>query len=111
MNVIDGDRNLRTMSTRYSETGIYSIKIQRKGEEDFTRVTTKRNPFYKKSLNNKTTLDQAIPVDKEGEFIAKVFGDSERMNVFITSDHYTPCNITHIEFKGVFKQTYRSGQN
>ncbi|ASE99876.1 putative tail tubular protein B [uncultured virus] len=111
MNVIDGALNLRTISTRYSDTGIYSIKIQRKGEEDFTSVTTKRNPFYKNSLNNKTTLDQAIPVDKEGEFIAKVFGDSERMNVFITSDHYTPCNITHIEFKGVFKQTYRSGQN
>ena len=111
MNVVDGVLNLRTISTRYSDTGIYSVKIQRKGDTDFKSVTTKRNPFYRTALNNKTQLDQAIPIDEEGEFIAKVFGDSERMNVFITSDHYTPCNITHIEFKGVFKQTYRSGQN
>jgi hypothetical protein len=33
------------------------------------------------------------------------------MKVFIESDNFTPCNITHIEFKGVFKQHYRSGQN
>tara|TARA_R110002012_G_scaffold12690_1_gene56088 strand:+ start:4295 stop:8512 length:4218 start_codon:yes stop_codon:yes gene_type:complete len=111
MNVVDGVLNLRTISTRYSDTGIYSVKIQRKGDTDFKSVTTKRNPFYRTALNNKTQLDQAIPIDEEGEFVAKVFGDSERMNVFITSDHYTPCNITHIEFKGVFKQTYRSGQN
>jgi hypothetical protein len=111
MNVVDGVLNLRTLSTRYSDTGIYNIKVQRKGEENFASITTKRNPFYKNVLNNKTTLDQVVPIDAEGEFIAKVFGDSERMKVFITSDHYTPCNITHIEFKGVFKQTYRSGQN
>ena len=111
MNVVDGVLNLRTISTRYSDTGIYSIKVQRKGEEKFISITTKRDPFYKKVLNSQTTLDQPIPIDEEGEFIAKVFGDSERMRVFITSDHYTPCNITHIEFKGVFKQTYRSGQN
>ena len=111
MNVVDGVLNLRTISTRYSDTGIYNIKVQRRGEENFTSITTKRNPFYKNVLNNKTTLDQVVPIDVEGEFIAKVFGDSERMRVFITSDHYTPCNITHIEFKGVFKQTYRSGQN
>ena len=111
MNAVDGVLNLRTISTRYSDTGIYSIKVQRKGEENFASITTKRNPFYKNVLNSKTTLDQVVPIDAEGEFIAKVFGDSERMKVFITSDHYTPCNITHIEFKGVFKQTYRSGQN
>lgn len=109
--IIDGVLNLRTISTRYFNTGEYAIKVQRKGEEDFVSISTKRDPFYKESLYNESTIDRPVPVSSEGEFISKIFGDSERMRVFIQSDHYTPCNITHIEFKGVFKQSYRSGQN
>ena len=109
--IVDGVLNLRTISTRYFNTGEYSIKVQRRGEEDFVSISTKRDPFYKEALYNTATIDKPVPISSEGEFIAKVFGDSERMRVFIQSDHYTPCNISHIEFKGVFKQHYRSGQN
>lgn len=109
--IVDGVLNLRTITTRYFNTGEYSIKVQRRGEEDFVSISTKRDPFYKEALNNIASIDKPIPISNEGEFIAKVFGDSARMRVFIESENYTPCNITHIEFKGVFKQHYRSGQN
>ena len=109
--IVDGVLNLRTISTRYFNTGEYKIKVQRKGQEDRINITTKRNPFYKENIYNEAYLDSPVEVSGEGEFIAKVFGDSSHMRVFIESDHYTPCNITHIEFKGVFKQHYRSGQN
>ena len=109
--VVDGALNLRTILTRYFNTGKYSIKVQRRDNEDTISVTTNRNPSYKEDLYNESVLDLPVNISSEGEFMAKVFGNSEHMRIFIESDHYTPCNITHIEFKGVFKQTYRSGQN
>jgi hypothetical protein len=109
--IVDGVLNLRTITTRYFNTGEYSIKVQRRGEEDFVSISTKRDPFYKETINNVSSIDKPIPISNEGEFIAKIFGDSAKMKVFIESDNFTPCNITHIEFKGVFKQHYRSGQN
>ena len=109
--IVDGVLNLRTISTRYFDTGEYKIKVQRRGQEDNISVTTKRNPFYKEDIYNEAYIDSPVEIGNEGEFIAKVFGNSEHMRVFIESDHYTPCNVTHIEFKGVFKQHYRSGQN
>ena len=110
-NVIDGVLNLRSILTRYDNSGEYDIVVQKRGEETARSVTTKRDPFYKEGLYGQTKLDQIIPVTNEGEFLAKVFGDSESTRVFIKSNSFTPCNITHIEFKGIFKQTYRSTQN
>jgi len=109
--IVDGALNLRTITTRYLDTGKYNIRVERRGNEDTVSVTTKRNPSYKEDLYNQSVLDSPVAISSEGEFMSKIFGNSEHMKVFIESDHYTPCNITHIEFKGVFKQTYRSGQN
>ncbi len=109
--IVDGALNLRTITTRYLDTGKYNIRVERRGNEDTVSITTKRNPSYKEDLYNESVLDSPVAISSEGEFMSKIFGNSEHMKVFIESDHYTPCNITHIEFKGVFKQTYRSGQN
>ena len=111
MNIIDGVLNLRTILTRYLDSGSYTIEIKKRGEEEVRSVATKRDPFYKEGLYNQTKLDQVIPVNNEGEFMAKVFGDSESTRIFITSENHTPCNISHIELKGIFRKTYKSTQN
>ena len=109
--IIDGNLNLRTITTRYFNTGSYDIIVQRRDNEDQISITTKRDTFYKEGLYNQTKLDQPARISEEGEFMAKVYGNSENMRVFIQSKEFTPCNITNIEFKGIFKQQYRSGQN
>ena len=109
--IIDGTLNLRTILTRYFNSGTYSIVVKRRDNEDVISTETRRDPLYKEAIYNQNIYDLPATIDSEGEFIAKVYGNSENMRVFIQSDEYTPVNVTHIEFKGIFKQQYRSAQN
>ena len=109
--IIDGTLNLRTIMTRYFNSGTYSIVVKRRDNEDVISTETRRDPLYKEAIYDQNIYDLPATIDSEGEFIAKVYGNSENMRVFIQSDEYTPVNVTHIEFKGIFKQQYRSAQN
>ena len=107
----DGTLNLRTITTRYFNSGTYNILVKRRNNEDVLSVETRRDPLYKQAIYKQNIYDLPATIDSEGEFMAKVYGNSENMRVFIQSDEYTPVNITHIEFKGLFKPQYRSAQN
>ena len=100
-NVVDGVLSLRTLSTRHFNTGDYRIEVAPKGG-DFTSSAT----------FNAATMDGSVfngtPIQSRGETWAKVFGYSDEARIRLVSDYPTPVNITNIELKGRFRQTFSS---
>lgn len=97
-NIVDGVLNLRTLVTRHNNTGSYKVEVTRRN-----RPNTLISEF------NANRLDAAsLTIEKDGEFVSKIFAFSDAVKVNITSDLPAACNIVQIEFKGKFKQTYTS---
>ena len=45
-------------------------------------------------------------IEYQGELISKIMGFSDKIEIFILSDYFTPMNITNLQVKGKFKATY-----
>ena len=100
-NVVDGVLSLRTLHTRHFNTGNYRIEVAPTGD------------VFKTSASfNAATMDGSFfngaPVSVRGETWAKVFGYSDEARIRLISDYPTPVNITNIELKGRFRQTFSS---
>ena len=99
-NIIDGVLNLRLGVFRHFNTGNYDIIVTQRGRTPLiSRFNSPKMDF--------TYGEDAVPLEiteKQGEFVAKVFGYSDSTKISIVSDYTTPMNITNMEFKGKFKQ-------
>ena len=109
------------MTTRHFETGNYDIVASRRGRpvDDIVssyeaRLTDKTIAPYLTSFSGKR-VDQfsgsELSVDNieyQGELVSRIMGFSDKTDIYILSDYWTPVNITNIEIKGKFKQTYSS---
>lgn len=96
-NIIEGMLNLRTMHVRHNNTGTYSVEVTRRG---------RNNKLVSEfSATNTETLES---VQKDGLFVAKVFGFSDETKIEIVNDKVTPCNITQIELRGTFNRNSSS---
>lgn len=100
-NVVDGVLSLRTLHTRHFNTGNYRVEVAPNGDVFNTSATF-----------NAATMDGSVfngaPITVRGETWAKVFGYSDEARIRIISDYPTPVNITNIELKGRFRQTFSS---
>lgn len=100
-NVVDGVLSLRTLHTRHFNTGNYRVEVAPKGDV-----------FSTSASFNAATMDGSVfngaPITVRGETWAKVFGYSDEARIRIISDYPTPVNITNIELKGRFRQTFSS---
>lgn len=100
-NVVDGVLSLRTLHTRHFNTGNYRVEVAPTGDV-----------FNTSASFNAATMDGSVfngaPIAERGETWAKVFGYSDEARIRIVSDYPTPVNITNIELKGRFRQTFSS---
>lgn len=100
-NVVDGVLSLRTLHTRHFNTGDYRVEVAPQGGE-----------FTTSASFNAATADGSVfngtPIQTRGETWAKVFGYSDEARIRLVSDYPTPVNITNIELKGRFRQTFSS---
>ena len=99
--MVDGVLSLRTLHTRHFNTGDYRVEVAPQGGE-----------FTTSSSFNAATADGSVfngtPIQTRGETWAKVFGYSDEARIRLVSDYPTPVNITNIELKGRFRQTFSS---
>ena len=102
-NVINGVLNLRTMSTRHFNSGNYDVSINRRSRSPLSS-TFNPNQIGATGL----TLGSSQLYEEHGEFTSKVYGYASEIQIFITSNFPTPCNITNIELRGTFKPVYSS---
>lgn len=119
-NPTEGVLNLASMSTRHFETGNYDIVVQRRGYNPATLKSLYENRLLSPLADGISTFTAArsdtfaesdLPlnnIDYQGELVSKILGFSDKTEIFIMSDYPTPVNITNIEIKGKFKQTYSS---
>lgn len=118
-NPTEGILNIASMVTRHFETGNYDVISQRRGRpvSDVLSSYALRDP----ALSNFTTKFVAPRVDtfdesnlsignieNQGELVSKIMGFSDKLEIFILSDYFTPMNITNLQLRGKFKQTYSS---
>jgi hypothetical protein len=101
-NIIDGVLNIRTGVFRHYKTGNYDIEVVHNGRQALVSKFTAPRPDLT-SLQDTLPLE---PYESQGEFVAKIFGQSDTSSISIVSEYPTPCNITNMEFKGKFKQKY-----
>jgi len=102
-NVVNGVLNLRTMSTRHFNSGNYNVSINRRSRSPLSN-TFNPNQIGATGL----TLGSSQLYEEHGEFTSKVYGYASEVQIFITSNFPTPCNITNIELRGTFKPVYSS---
>lgn len=92
--VVEGVLNLKRITTRHLNSGVYDIEIQRRGRPS-TNVS-----FYPFDINSLQSIQGNIKIDAVGEHFAKILSYSESCKIFIKSDYPTPCNITNIDIIG-----------
>lgn len=92
-NIVEGVLNLKTMQVRHSNTGYYKVIATRRN---------RNNPLV--SEFSATDTETTDVIDTDGVFTAKIFGFSDEVDISITNDKLSPCNITQIEIKSVFNQ-------
>lgn len=92
-NIVEGVLNLKTMQVRHSNTGYYKVISTRRN---------RNNPLISEFSATDTETTEVI--DADGVFTAKIFGFSDEVNISITNDKLSPCNITQLEIKTVFNQ-------
>jgi hypothetical protein len=100
--IVDGVLKLRTGVFRHFNTGNYDIVVTHRGRNPLVSSFTAIRPDF-------TLAEDSLPLEPyegQGEFVAKVFGNSDSTNIKIVSDYITPVNISTMEFKGTFKQKY-----
>lgn len=100
--IVDGVLKLRTGVFRHFNTGNYDIVISHKGRTPLVSSFTAIRPDF-------TLAEDSLPLEPyegQGEFVAKIFGNSDTTTIKIVSDYITPVNISAMEFKGTFKQKY-----
>ena len=119
-NAQEGILNLASMRTAHFETGNYDVVVQRRGRPVADVVTAYES--REDDLDNYTTTFTALRADValnvsnlplenteyQGEMVSKIMGYSDKVDIFILSDYFTPVNITNMEFKGKFTQKYSS---
>lgn len=113
----EGILNVASMLTRHFDTGNYDVVVQRRGRPvaDIKSAYESRDP----SLSNFTASFSAPQSDSfadstltignieyQGELVSKVMGYSDKIEIFILSDYFTPVNITNIQMKGKFTAKY-----
>ena len=118
-NPTEGVLNLSSMVTRHFETGNYDVIVQRRGRPlpDVISAYTTRDAalsdftstFAAARLNTFDESNLSIGnIDNQGDFVSKILGFSDKTDIFIMSDYFTPMNITNIQLRCKFKQTYSS---
>jgi hypothetical protein len=114
-----GILNLATMRTSHFETGNYDVVVQRRGrpvsdiiseyESNTSALDNYKTSFVAPRTDAyETSVLPISNVEYEGELVSKVMGYSEKVDIFILSDYFTPANITNIEFRGKFTTKYSS---
>lgn len=118
-NAAQGILNIASMETKHFETGNYDIVVTRRGRPTSTvqadyeaRDPNLRAYMSSFSAPRADTYDESFlpigDIEYQGELVSKIMGFSEKVDIFIMSDYYTPVNITNILLRGKFKATYSS---
>ena len=118
-NPTEGILNIASMVTRHFETGNYDVISQRRGRPvpDVLAAYSLRDPalstFTTKFVAPRVdTFDESNlsigNIENQGELVSKIMGFSDKLEIFILSDYFTPMNITNLQLRGKFKQTYSS---
>ena len=105
-NIIPGTLNLRYGITRHHNSGIYDIKVTRKGR------TTKVSSFHPYVTDESSTVSSSLypinldrdDIEKDGVHKFPLMGFSNDLKVVIESNYHLPMNITNIELTGKFKR-------
>lgn len=115
----EGVLNLASMVSRHFETGNYDVLVQRRGRpmSDVLSAYVTRDPelstfmtsFAASRVDTFADSNLAIAnIENQGELVSKIMGFSDKTDIFILSDYFTPVNITNLQIRGKFKQTYSS---
>ena len=113
----EGILNIASLLTRHYNTGNYDVVVQRRGrpvddiqlayesrDTDLLNFTTS---FAAPQSDTFADSDLSISnIEYQGELISKIMGFSDKIEIFILSDYFTPMNITNLQVKGKFKATY-----
>lgn len=98
-NVIEGVLSLRQLILRHRNTAEY--KVQAYSNNDVQRSFSN---FTEPVVLNSNQEVVQIPLDVNGELVAKVLGFSETTKIKITSDSVLPVNITNMTIRGKFRR-------
>ena len=118
-NAQEGILNLASMRTSHFETGNYDVVVQRRGrpiadvvaayEANDEQLLPYTTTFVAPQVDTFDGSNLALAnIQYQGELVSKIMGYSEKVEIFILSDYFTPVNITNIELKGKFTQKYSS---
>ena len=114
-----GVLNISSITTKHYNTGNYDILVSRRGRpvEDIEQAYLERDPQLYPYLTafaapRVDTFDESnleiSNIEYQGELVSKVLGFSEKIEMYILSDYFTPVNITNIALRGKFKDTSSS---
>ncbi len=114
-----GVLNLASMETMHYNTGNYDVVTTRSGRPttDLQTEYESRDPnllpyissFTGLQVNTFDESDLPMPsIEYQGELVSKIMGFSEKVEIYIMSDYFTPVNITNMIIRGKFRQTYSS---
>ena len=118
-NPAEGVLNLASLVSRHYNTGNYDVLIQRRGRPvedilgDYTTRSSSLDSFMTSfaAKRSDSFADSTLAVDNveyQGELISKIMGFSDKTEIYILSDYFTPVNLTNLQIRGKFKQTYSS---
>mgnify|MGYP003131236794 CR=1 FL=1 len=122
-NVVEGQLNLRTLTSRHYKTGDYDIAVIHNdrntttGSSNTTETLSTNDDYPQTRLSSSFHAprtgdsEDSLPtklIEIEGEMLSKIMGYSHATRIFIKSDYPSPCNITQIELRGKFKATNSS---
>ena len=118
-NPVEGILNLASLTTRHFETGNYDILVQRRGRPlaDIQAAYVERDPALRNFISSfaaprSDTFDESNlsigNIENQGDFVSKVLGFSDKTDIYILSDYFTPMNITNLQLRVKFKQTSSS---
>lgn len=96
-NIIEGMLNLKTLQVRHNNTGTYKVEVERRGRSN--KLISEFSATDTETTNTR---------QKDGIFVAKVFGFSDETNIKIINNKLSPCNITQMEFKAIFNKNNSS---
>ena len=118
-NPAEGVLNLAALTTRHFQTGDYDVLVQRRGrpladvltgyKARDTALSTFMSSFTAPRSNTYDESNLSINnIEDQGDLVSKILGFSDKTDIYIMSDYFTPVNITNMQLRGKFKQTYSS---